>query len=96
MREYVHHAFPTSVVPYWHGYNAETIEAEMSTHSTYQAALHGNTLRDFPEGSRPLSRVLDLGCGRGRVVLEMAREWKASEFVGLDIVPIQPPLHQLG
>ncbi len=95
MREYVHHAFPTSVVPYWHGYNAETIEAEMSTHLNVQAALHGNTLRDFPEGSRPC-RVLDLGCGRGVWCLEMAREWKASEFVGLDIVPIQPPLHQLG
>ena len=94
MREYRHHAFPSSVVPYWHGYNTETIEAEMSTHLNVNAALHGNTLREFPEGSRPC-RVLDLGCGRGVWCLDMAREWKTSEFVGLDIVPIQPPMHQL-
>ncbi|SPO24895.1 uncharacterized protein UTRI_01400_B [Ustilago trichophora] len=94
MREYIHHAFPSSVVPYWHGYNTETIEAEMSTHLNVNAALHGNTLRDFPEGSRPC-RVLDLGCGRGVWCLDMAREWKTSEFVGLDIVPIQPPMDEL-
>ncbi|KAJ1600887.1 hypothetical protein NDA14_004724 [Ustilago hordei] len=94
MRDYIHHAFPSSVVPYWHGYNTETIEAEMSTHLNVNAALHGNTLREFPEGSRPC-RVLDLGCGRGVWCLDMAREWKTSEFVGLDIVPIQPPLQEL-
>lgn len=95
MRDYIHHSFPPSVVPYWHGYNAEVIEAEMSTHLNVNAALHGNTLREFPEGSRPC-RVLDLGCGRGMWCLDMAREWKTTEFVGLDIVPIQPPLEELG
>lgn len=94
MREYVHHSFPASIVPYWHGYNIETIEAEMTTHLNVNAALHGNTLRDFPEGSRPC-RVLDLGCGRGMWCLDMAREWPTSEFVGLDIVPIQPPMEEL-
>ena len=95
MREYVYHAFPTSVVPYWHGYNSETLEAEMEVHLVVNAVLHGNTLRGFPQGSRP-SRVLDLGCGRGVWCLEMAREWKNTEFVGLDIVPIQPCLTQMG
>ncbi|SNX82356.1 uncharacterized protein MEPE_01062 [Melanopsichium pennsylvanicum] len=94
VREYKYHAFPSSVVPYWHGYNTETIEAEMWTHLSVNAALHGNTLRDFPEGSRPC-RVLDLGCGRGVWCLDMARNWKSSEFVGLDIVPIQPSMDQL-
>ncbi|TKY85143.1 hypothetical protein EX895_006223 [Sporisorium graminicola] len=94
MREFVYHSFPHSVVPYWHGYNSETTEAEMATHLNVKASLHGNTLRDFPEGSRPC-RVLDLGCGRGFWCLDMAREWKTSEFVGLDIVPIQPPMASL-
>ncbi|CBQ70380.1 conserved hypothetical protein [Sporisorium reilianum SRZ2] len=94
MREFVYHSFSPSVVPYWYGYGSETIEAEMATHLNVNAALHGNTLRDFPEGSRP-ARVLDLGCGRGFWCLEMAREWKTSEFVGLDVVPVQPPMASL-
>ncbi|CDW96890.1 hypothetical protein [Sporisorium scitamineum] len=94
MREFVYHGFPHSVVPYWHGYSSETVEAELTVHLNANAALHGNTLRDFPEGSRPC-RVLDLGCGRGFWCLDMAREWKTSEFVGLDIVPIQPPMASL-
>ncbi|KAJ9477735.1 hypothetical protein PHBOTO_001313 [Pseudozyma hubeiensis] len=94
MREFVYHAFPLSTVPYWHGYSNETIEAETTTHLNVNAALHGNTLRRFPEGSRP-ARVLDLGCGRGVWCIDMAREWKSSELIGLDVVPIQPPMHQL-
>lgn len=94
MQEYVYHAFPSSAVPYWHGYGRESVEAEMSTHLNVNAVLHGNTLREFPEHSRPC-RVLDLGCGRGMWCLDMARQWKSSEFVGLDVVPIQPPMHHL-
>lgn len=95
-REYKYHGFPPSVVPYWHGYNSETLEAEMSTHLNVTAAMKGtHTLRPFPEGSRPC-RVLDLGCGRGMWCLDVARAWKTTEIVGLDIVPIQPNLAQLG
>uniref|UniRef100_V5EMQ5 Methyltransferase domain-containing protein n=1 Tax=Kalmanozyma brasiliensis (strain GHG001) TaxID=1365824 RepID=V5EMQ5_KALBG len=95
MHEYVYHSFPSSVAPYWHGYNNEAMEAELSLHLSIVAIFRGHTLREFPEGSRP-SRVLDLGCGRGQWCLDVAREWKTTEFVGLDLVPIQPPLHKLG
>lgn len=96
MREHKYHAFPSSVVPYWHGYNTEAFEAEVSTHLNVNAAMRGkNTMRDYPEGARP-RRALDLGCGRGVWCLDVAKSWKTTEFVGLDIVPIQPPLEQLG
>lgn len=35
-------------------------------------------------------KVLDLGCGTGTWILNCARTWKSSHFVGLDIVPLQP------
>ncbi|PWZ01028.1 hypothetical protein BCV70DRAFT_173829 [Testicularia cyperi] len=94
VREFAHHAFPASQVPYWLGYNKETIDAELATHLNVGLSLHGHTLRSFPEGARPC-RVLDIGCGRGAWCLDMAREWKTSEFVGVDIAPVQPSLSQL-
>ncbi|KAG6853975.1 hypothetical protein C0991_011837 [Blastosporella zonata] len=37
--------------------------------------------------------VLDLGCGSGYWVIEAAKKWKESAFVGFDIKNIQPRLH---
>lgn len=39
------------------------------------------------ERLRAGARVLDLGCGTGRAVTVMAREFPASRFVGLDLSP---------
>ncbi len=35
----------------------------------------------------PAARVLDVGCGNGRVALLLDRERPGSEYVGLDVVP---------
>ncbi|KAF9013209.1 hypothetical protein BDQ17DRAFT_584508 [Cyathus striatus] len=45
---------------------------------------------------KPPMRVLDIGCGTGTWILSCARTWKECQFVGLDIVPIQPDLQQAG
>ncbi|CDO68248.1 hypothetical protein BN946_scf184842.g11 [Trametes cinnabarina] len=42
------------------------------------------------------TRVLELGCGTGTWILNAAREWKDSHFVGVDIVPLHPDLIQVG
>lgn len=50
-------------------------------------------LADFNEGALP-KRVLDIGCGTGIWIHDVARQWAAMghkdvEFVGVDLVPIQ-------
>ncbi|KAJ3747161.1 hypothetical protein DFH05DRAFT_1392853, partial [Lentinula detonsa] len=44
----------------------------------------------------PPTKVLDIGCGTGSWILDCARAWRKCHFVGLDIVPIQPDLQQVG
>ncbi|KAG8931467.1 hypothetical protein FRC02_002696 [Tulasnella sp. 418] len=38
----------------------------------------------------PPRRVLDIGCGRGDWVIEAAKHWPETEFIGIDIVPNWP------
>ncbi|OBZ68915.1 Demethylmenaquinone methyltransferase [Grifola frondosa] len=42
------------------------------------------------------TKVLDIGCGTGTWILDAARQWKNTHFVGLDIVPLHPDLMQIG
>ncbi|KAJ4482031.1 hypothetical protein J3R30DRAFT_3285938, partial [Lentinula aciculospora] len=44
----------------------------------------------------PPTRVLDIGCGTGSWLLDCARVWRKCQFVGLDLVPIQPDLQRVG
>ncbi|EPQ31746.1 uncharacterized protein PFL1_01078 [Pseudozyma flocculosa PF-1] len=92
VHEFKHHAFSRSKVPYWYGYDTESIEAELDVHlCTYHALNGSHILRRVPDDARP-SRVLDLGCGVGIWCVDMAREWPQTEFVGLDVCPIQTPM----
>ncbi|PWN51248.1 hypothetical protein IE53DRAFT_368224 [Violaceomyces palustris] len=95
VRERRHHAFPRSEVPYWLGYDRESLEAESYAHITGLLSLHSHTLIKFPEDRKP-ARVLDLGCGTGAWCLDLAREWPDTEFIGLDVCPIQSDLSVLG
>ncbi|KAJ3893793.1 hypothetical protein GG344DRAFT_42596, partial [Lentinula edodes] len=44
----------------------------------------------------PPTKVLDIGCGTGSWILDSARIWRTCHFVGMDLVPIQPDLQQVG
>ena len=43
-----------------------------------------------PIGSRP-TRILDVGAGSGRWVVEVAEEFPSATVTGLDLSPIDPP-----
>nr|XP_019009621.1 uncharacterized protein I206_05179 [Kwoniella pini CBS 10737]OCF48402.1 hypothetical protein I206_05179 [Kwoniella pini CBS 10737] len=65
-------------------------------HHAMRLLFGGNYLAHVGEHLRRNSalgkdmRVLDLGCGTGTWCLEMSREFPEAEFIGVDLVPIQP------
>ncbi|CAL1712725.1 unnamed protein product [Somion occarium] len=88
-----HHIYPASEVPYPINYERDVLDNDIWETRWNQQVCGSVTWHDFEE---PPSRVLDLGCGVGTWILDCARLWKDTHFVGLDIVPIQPDLQQVG
>lgn len=88
-REYKYHAYPSNEACYWWGYNVKTLVSESLVHDIITSTA-GLSVLDWSAGAP--SRVLDLGTGTGKWVVEMARQWKETEFIGLDLVPVQTPL----
>lgn len=52
--------------------------------------LHGNFNAPIEERLASGIKVLDVGCGSGVWILEMARDYPASTFVGCDIADVIP------
>ncbi|HSH45633.1 MAG TPA: class I SAM-dependent methyltransferase [Longimicrobiales bacterium] len=74
-------------VPYEQFPRFHEVMAEDSA-QTVVAALHDRILPLIPGIEERLKsgiRVLDVGCGRGRALLELAATYPASEFVGYDL-----------
>ena len=92
VRQFKHHGFPSSLVPYWYGYGQDCLDAELDAHLASLLSLKGHTLT--PLKAHP-SRVLDLGCGIGAWCIDAARDWPSTEFIGLDVCPIQTPVSNL-
>jgi SAM-dependent methyltransferase len=91
-REYKHHTYSREEAPYWWGYNTKTLTSELLHHDLVTAMI-GLSVVDW-KGGVP-RRVLDIGTGTGSWVVEYARQWKQTEFIGLDLVPVQTPLQNL-
>ncbi|KAI1784677.1 hypothetical protein LXA43DRAFT_1077285 [Ganoderma leucocontextum] len=88
-----HHAFSPVDVPYPRSYDRQMVDMDVWDH-LWQLQLGGSiTMHVF---ETPPARVLDIGCGTGTWILNAAREWKTSSFVGLDVVPLHPDLLQVG
>ncbi|TBU23182.1 hypothetical protein BD311DRAFT_819838 [Dichomitus squalens] len=88
-----YHAFSPADVPYPRSYDRQMVDLDVWD-DLWQLQLGGSiTMHVF---DTPPARVLDLGCGTGTWILNAAREWKDSYFVGLDVVPLHPDLLQVG
>ncbi|GLB38376.1 hypothetical protein LshimejAT787_0502410 [Lyophyllum shimeji] len=88
-----HHAFPKDEVPYPRNYEREVMDLDVWETAFCQDICESLTWHVF---ETPPTNVLDLGCGSGTWILNCARVWKDSHFVGLDVVPLQPDLQQVG
>lgn len=83
------HAYDPEEACYWWGYNAKEILAETLYHSII-LTTSGLTLANWSKG--PPKRVLDIGTGAGAWVVDCAKKWQETEFIGLDLVPVQTSL----
>ncbi|UZJ52529.1 hypothetical protein CBS101457_001849 [Exobasidium rhododendri] len=89
-REYKYHAYPKEEAGYWWGYSVNTLTSEVLYHDIATSVL-GLSVIDWEE--KAPSRVLDIGTGTGSWVIDLAKLWKETEFIGLDLVPVQTPLN---
>ncbi|KAH9851526.1 hypothetical protein C2E23DRAFT_732734 [Lenzites betulinus] len=88
-----YHTFPAEEVPYPRSYDRQVVDMDVWD-NLWQQQMGGSITMHLFE--TPPARVLELGCGTGTWVLNAAREWKDSYFVGLDVVPLHPDLLQVG
>ncbi|PPR04105.1 hypothetical protein CVT24_010678 [Panaeolus cyanescens] len=88
-----HHCYPVKEAPYPRSYEREVIDLDIWEIMFGYDASKSYTWHVF---ETPPTKVLELGCGTGTWVLQCARQWKDTHFVGLDIVPLQPNLQNVG
>ncbi|KIM28696.1 hypothetical protein M408DRAFT_329163 [Serendipita vermifera MAFF 305830] len=85
-----HHPHPSQKAPYPRSYETTAIDHDTSNHIFFTQLSKSVTWHEF---STPPAKVLDLGCGNGVWILDAAKSWPHSHFVGLDLMPIQPNLN---
>jgi SAM-dependent methyltransferase len=91
-----HHIYDSEKAPYPVSFDKHVLELEALDTILLKSVHNSMSFVDFSqwEEGAPV-RSLDLGCGTGTWVLEAAREWPGCEFVGFDLVNVQPPRHLL-
>ncbi|KDN52156.1 hypothetical protein K437DRAFT_33283 [Tilletiaria anomala UBC 951] len=82
------HAYDSVRAPWYFSYDPEVLQADMLLHGLTVQSMDRLTIYPFQPDQLP-SRVLDVGCGVGIWTTETAAEWKKTEFIGMDLVPIQ-------
>ncbi|KAH7878089.1 uncharacterized protein C8R40DRAFT_1168134 [Lentinula edodes] len=88
-----HHPFKKEDVPYPRSYDREVLDLDVWETLFYHQICESLTWHVF---ENPPTKVLDIGCGTGSWILDCARIWRTCHFVGMDLVPIQPDLQQVG
>ncbi|TDL28128.1 S-adenosyl-L-methionine-dependent methyltransferase [Rickenella mellea] len=88
-----HHSFDREKAPYPLNYDKETIDLDVLDHLFFKQMKQSVSYIDLKDGHP--ERSLDLGCGSGAWVLDAAKEWPDCQFVGFDLVNMQPPICML-
>ncbi|KAG8954678.1 hypothetical protein FRC04_011111 [Tulasnella sp. 424] len=83
------HGLRKEVAPYPMCYNHEALDIDTIDHCALWGTRGGPSDFDFKE---PPKRSLDLGCGHATWILQTAKVWKTTHFVGFDLVKDQPDL----
>ncbi|KAI1784003.1 hypothetical protein LXA43DRAFT_289577 [Ganoderma leucocontextum] len=87
------HAFDSAKAPWPLSYDKATLELEMMDNALTSQFKGVVSLVDH-KGKEP-ARCLDIGTGLGLWVVNSAKYWKTSTFVGFDLVDVQIPLRIL-
>ncbi|EIN12409.1 hypothetical protein PUNSTDRAFT_124275 [Punctularia strigosozonata HHB-11173 SS5] len=88
-----YHGFSPRDVPYPRSYDRLDLDQDVWETKFCQQACGSVTWHVF---ETPPSKVLDLGCGTGTWILDCAKVWKKTHFVGLDVVPLHADLQRTG
>ncbi|RUS17199.1 S-adenosyl-L-methionine-dependent methyltransferase [Endogone sp. FLAS-F59071] len=71
--------------------NVEEMERQAFQHYVFRQQLHGNFCAPVEEALERGIKVIQISCGTGVWIIEMARDFPASTFVGIDMVIPEPP-----
>ncbi|KZT64915.1 hypothetical protein DAEQUDRAFT_769258 [Daedalea quercina L-15889] len=86
------HRYPANAVPYPRSYDREVVDHDVWC-LIWARQVSGNVAWHMYKKSP--RKALDLGCGTGTWILDAAKSWKDTHFVGLDIVPLYPNLEEI-
>ncbi|KAL5635858.1 hypothetical protein ACGC1H_004606 [Rhizoctonia solani] len=86
------HAFSPRDAPYPISYSHKMLDHyNLEVDLSFRTVV-GLTFHKLPA---PPAKVLDLGCGTGYWIVKAAHQWTQTEFIGFDLVPIQPCLERV-
>ncbi|TDL17246.1 hypothetical protein BD410DRAFT_580873 [Rickenella mellea] len=88
-----HHPYSVMEVPYPRSYERIVVDHDVWEVGFTQQLSKSVTFHTF---DTPPAKVLEIGCGTGTWIMNCARVWKQTHFVGVDIVPLQPDLQRVG
>ncbi|PCH33930.1 hypothetical protein WOLCODRAFT_160462 [Wolfiporia cocos MD-104 SS10] len=88
------HSYGRDKAPYPISYNKQDLELGPLDQYVIRYIKQGMCTTIDWHG-KPPKRVLDVGCGLGVWIVDAAKEWPDSTFVGFDLMNVQIPLHML-
>ncbi|KIJ53421.1 hypothetical protein M422DRAFT_25792 [Sphaerobolus stellatus SS14] len=81
-------------IPYPLSNDVKVIGMDVLDHLFFLQTSKSVSRVDFGQ-TPPPTRCLDLGCGSGAWIMDAAKQWKDTEFVGFDYLDVQPKLYML-
>ncbi|RHZ81969.1 hypothetical protein Glove_115g26 [Diversispora epigaea] len=70
--------------------NLTEVDRQQEVYYHYKLMFNGNCSAPVHEYLRNGCKVLDIGCGSGIWICELATEFPKSTFIGVDMVPVYP------